>query len=97
VNALGFYPGPLLSFSIPGHWQSTTNADVRTGMSYEQLIKTGNYNLLIIDAFLRKTDQYNKEKVFFEKLVQHPELYNYETLLSSAKRDGPIYIFRKRS
>lgn len=95
IRALGFYPSPLLSFSIPGRWESTNNIDVRNGKSYEGLVESRRYDLVIIDGFLRKTDQYAKEKPFFDKLLQQPESFGYKVLLTGSKRDGPICILRK--
>jgi hypothetical protein len=49
VKAIGYWPGSLLAFTIPGRWKQTANWDVRKGSSYESLIKTNEYDLVIVD------------------------------------------------
>ena len=93
VKALGVFPYPLLAFAIPGRGQSTNNEDVRAGSSYEGLVKSQGHDLVIVDPWLMRTQQYKREQGFFQKFLQHPELYGYEPLLVSEQQDGPVYIF----
>jgi hypothetical protein len=98
IKALGVFPDILLPFVIPGRWESTNNMDIRSkGSSYEALVKSKEYDLVIIDGWLMKTQQYKREQDFFVNMLKNPEEYDYEICLNAKRRDGlPIYIFRRR-
>jgi hypothetical protein len=95
IKGLGYHPHPLLYFTFPGRSRATGNAEVRKGFSYESLVKTNEYDLVIVDQLLIRTQQYKLEKPFFDKLLQHPDTFGYELILKSKGRDGPIWIFQR--
>jgi len=93
VKGLGYYPTPLLVFAIPGRSKVSMNPNEFKGSSYESLVKTNEYDLIIVDENLKMTQQYKLEKPFFETLLQHPDTFGYELILKSKGRSGPIWIF----
>jgi hypothetical protein len=98
VKALGVYPEPLLSFAIPAHWQSMDNMDVRQGnTTYEAAVRSGENDLVIVDGWLMRTDQYKKEERFFTGFASDPGAYGYQLLLASARQDGPVAVYRRRN
>lgn len=97
INALGYYPQPLLSFALPGRGTGTDNMAVRRNSSYEALVQLGSYDLVIIDSRLRKTAQYQREEPFFTRFLRSPEDHGYKLLLDTEQRDGPIRIFQRQS
>ena len=94
LKVLGAWPDPLLAFTIPGRGQSTCNFDVRKGTSYEELVMLKGHDLVVIDTWMRESQQYKIEQEFFDKFIKRPEMYGYQLLLSSEKRDGSIYVFK---
>ena len=95
IKALGAFPDPLLSFTIPGRWQSTGNTEVRKDSSYEALVMLKVNDLVIVDTWLSTTQQYKKEQEFFGRFLRHPQAYGYERLLATENNEGPVYIFKR--
>lgn len=95
MKVLGYYPKPLLTFAAIGRGEFTDNIEVIRTSSYEKLIRAKTYDLVIIDNSLKNTWQYNKEQLFFEKMLQDPAEYGYEILLKTEKNDGPVWIFQR--
>jgi len=95
LKSLGYWPDPLLTFAVPGRWQGTSNIDVRNGSSYEALVRSKMYDLVILDGTLKRTLQYKMELPFFESFLRDPEAFDYKRILNATKRGGPVYIFRR--
>jgi hypothetical protein len=95
VKGLGYYPTPLLVFTIPGRSMVTMNPNEFKGSSYESLVKTNEYDLVIVDQNLIRTQQYKLERPFFETFLQHPDTFGYELILNSKGRNGAIRIFQR--
>lgn len=87
VNVIGAYPEPFFNLAMPGKC-SVESFGLNKDITFEELIDSERFNLVLIDDILRGTRRYFEEKCYITRFESHPELHSFRLILNNS---GPFH------